>query len=309
VADPQPDLLVSSHEDERLGTRPRPGWAGPLAVLLALAAVLGSYGWGVWTDAAEQRARTGTVRMQVEAPLPFSADAGAAKGILRLHNDGPLALSVLTLGLKPAGVRLVSENLPLWIGAGRDRLVVVHIEMDCTAAREETTARSVLLRARTVDGNERVTAVRLTVLPKILDSVRRQACDPPVLPVAEDLTLSYAGITDVSDGRISTRLLARNERPEPVTITRISAVSGWPVLDPAGSSPLPVTVPAHGKLALDLAWDVSRCVRSQSGRFSSGLHLELGAPANTEELAVLEPGIDYTRDFFRRYAEVCPDGR
>jgi hypothetical protein len=74
-------------------------------------------------------------------------------------------------------------------------------------------------------------------------------------------------------------------------------------------------VPAHARAPLDLRWDVSTCVRSQSGRFSSGLHLQLVAlpelngnrPApTTEELAVLEPGIDYTRDFFRAYAEVCP---
>ena len=47
-------------------------------------------------------------------------------------------------------------------------------------------------------------------------------------------------------------------------------------------------------------------VRSESGRFSTGLHLQLGPPSGSEELAVLEPGIDYTRDFFRLYSQVCP---
>lgn len=302
----QTEVIQSAHRTDRDRPAPWPGWLGSAVGILALLAVAGTYGWNAWSDAAERRARSGQVSMQVEAPLPFSADSGAAEGILRVRNDGPLALSVLTLGLRPRGLRLVTENLPLWIAPGRDRLVVVSIEMDCNANREVTTARSVLLRARTVDGQERIRSVPLQVLPSILAGVRRQVCDPPVLPLAEDLTLAYAGITDASDGRITTRVLAVNDRAAPVIIAGLSAVSGWPVLDRARSSPLPLTVPARGKLPLDLAWDVSRCVRSQSGRFSSGLHLELGGPADTEQLAVLEPGIDYTRDFFRRYGELCP---
>ena len=304
-----PDVLASDTAPESgrsPSTRP---WLGPVAAVVALVVVAGSYGWGAWTRAAEERSRTSAVEVSVEAPLPFSADGGAAEGILRLRNTGPLALSVLTLDLRPSGVRIVSENLPLWVGADRDRLVVVRIELDCAAPRSRTTARSVQLRARTVDGKERVQSVRLDVLPTILASLRREVCDPPLLPVADDVSFGYAGIIDVNNGRITTRLLARNERAVPVTITRIRAVSGWPALDEAGSSRLPVTVPAHGSLPLDVAWDVSRCVRSESGRFSSGLHLELGDPARTEQLAVLEPGIDYTRDFFRRYAEICPDRR
>ncbi len=308
MAQPEPhdtDVIQSGHADRGA---PMSGyrWLGNVLTVVALLAGAAAYGWNAWTDAAEDRARSGQVSMEVEAPLPFSADSGAAEGILRLRNDGPLALSVLTLGLRPVGLRLVSENLPLWIGPGRDRLVVVRIELDCNAHRTETTAQSVLLRARTVDGQERIRSVPLQVLPSILAGVRRQVCDPPVLPLAENLALAYAGITDVSDRHITTRLLAVNDRAVPVTIAGISAVSGWPALDPARSSRLPLTVPAHGKLPLDLAWDVSRCLRSESGRFSSGLHLLLGPPAGTEELAVLEPGIDYTRDFFRRYSEVCP---
>jgi hypothetical protein len=305
ASDPAPERGRSS--SWRAGSAPRRTWLGPAAVATALAVVAGSYGWGVWSRAAEEQSRTGAVEVSVEAPLPFSADSGAAEGILRLRNSGPLALSVLTLDLRPAGVRIVSENLPLWVGADRDRLVVVRIELDCSAPRRHTTARSVLLRARTVDGRERVETVRLDVLPTILAGLRREVCDPPLLPVADDVTFGYAGIIDVADGRITTRLLARNERSVPVTITRIRAVSGWPALDAAASSRLPVTVPAGGSLPLDIVWDVSRCVRSESGRFSSGLHLEIAAPERSEQLAVLEPGIDYTRDFFRRYAEICPD--
>jgi hypothetical protein len=308
VAHPEPhhpDVIQSGHADRGSPTSAY-RWLGSALTAVAVLVGAGAYGWNAWTDAAEERARSGQVTMEVEAPLPFSADSGAAEGILRLRNDGPLALSVLTLGLRPVGLRLVSENLPLWIGPGRDRLVVVRIELDCRAHGSETTAQSVLLRARTVDGQERIRSVPLQVLPSILAGVRRQVCDPPVLPLAEDLALAYAGITDVSDGHITTRLLAVNDRAVPVTIAGISAVSGWPVLDPTRSSRLPLTVPAHAKLPLDLAWDVSRCLRSESGRFSSGLHLRLGPPARTEELAVLEPGIDYTRDFFRRYSEVCP---
>ena len=309
MAQPEPhaaEVIQSDHRADRDWFAPRHRWLGSALTVFALLAASAAYGWNAWTEAAEQRARTGAVQMAVEAPLPFSADSGAAKGILRLRNDGPLALSVLTLSFGPGGLRLISENLPLWIRAGSDRLVVVRIELDCTALREETVARSVLLRARTVDGQERIRSVPLKVLPSILAGVRREACDPPVLPLAEDLALAYAGITQVADGRITTRVLARNDRDAPVTIAGISAVSGWPPLDPAASTQLPVTVPGHGKIPLDLGWDVSRCVRSQSGRFSSGLHLRLGPPANAEELAVLEPGIDYTRDFFRRYGELCP---
>lgn len=309
MAQPEPhagDVIASGHRADRGWLAPEHRWLGSALTVLALLAGSAAYGWNAWTEAAEQRARTGVVRMAVEAPLPFSADSGAAKGILRLRNDGPLALSVLTLGFRSGGLRLVAENLPLWIRPGGDRLVVVRIELDCTALRADTLARSVLLRARTVDGKERIEPVPLEVLPSILAGVRREACDPPLLPIAEDIELVYAGITEVSGGRITTRVLARNDRALGVTITGISAVSGWPPLDSSASTRLPVTVPGHGKLPLDLGWDVSRCVRSQSGRFSSGLHLTLGAPASTEELAVLEPGIDYTRDFFRRYGEVCP---
>lgn len=300
------EVIQSGHRTDRESLATRHRWLGAVLMVLAVLAGSAAYGWNAWTDAAEQRARTGEVSMQVEAPLPFSADSGAAEGILRLRNDGPLALSVLTLGLRPVGLRLVTENLPMWIAPGRDRLVVVRIELDCNVDRDAMTAESVLLRARTVDGHERVRSVPLKVLPSILAGVRQQVCDPPLLPLAEDLTLAYAGITDVSDGRITTRLLAVNDRASPVLIAGVSAVSGWPVLDRTRSSRLPVTVPANGKLPIDLAWDVSRCLRSESGRFSSGLHLELGASPHTEQLAVLEPGIDYTRDFFRRYGEVCP---
>jgi hypothetical protein len=299
------DVIQSGHPDPGSFASPY-RWLGTVLTVVVALAGAAAYGWNAWTEAAEDRERSGQVSMEVEAPLPFSADSGAAEGILRLRNNGPLALSVLTLGLRPVGLRLVTENLPLWIAPGRDRLLVVRIEMDCTADRNQTTARSVLLRARTVDGRERIRSVPLQVLPSVLAGARRQVCDPPVLPLAERLTLAYAGITDVADGHITTRLLAVNDRDVPVTIAGISAISGWPVLDRARSSRLPMTVPAHGRLPLDLAWDVSRCLRSESGRFSSGLHLRLGPLARTEELAVLEPGIDYTRDFFRRYSEVCP---
>lgn len=277
---------------------------GSVLGLLALVAVAAVYGWSTWHDGEVERERAGTVRVGVEVPLPFSADTGAAEGILRLRNDGPLALAVLTLGFRAAGLRLVSENLPLRVDAGTSRLIVVRVEIDCTG--ETSTPRSLVMRTRTSDAQERVRVVRVDALNPIVSDLRRDACDPPLLPIAEQLTIAYAGITKAADERITTRVLVSNERDTPVTIVRISAVSGWPALDPVASSPLPVTLAPHSRRTVDLAWDVSQCVRSESGRFSTGLHLQLGPPSGSEELAVLEPGIDYTRDFFRRYSEVCP---
>jgi hypothetical protein len=300
------EVIQSAHRRDGSRLSPALDRHGPVLATLVLVAVVAVYGWSLWHDRELERQRAGAVEVSVEAPLPFSADSGAAEGILRLRNDGPLPLGVLSLGFKPGGLRLVTENLPLRVDAAGSRLVVVRLEIDCTVLRDETGPQSLQLRARTEDDRERVTAVRVKPLESILTKLRREACDPPLLPIAEDLTLAYAGISAVSDGRITTRVLARNERDTAVTVVRISSVSGWPALDAAASTQLPVTVPAHGRLPLDLGWDVSRCVRSESGRFSTGLHLHLGPPAGTEELAVLEPGIDYTRDFFSRYAEVCP---
>ena len=303
------EVIESAHRVDRGGrstSSPDQGRLGSVFAVLALVAAVVAYGWSSWSEAGDERARSGEVSVGIEAPLPFSADSGAAEGILRLRNDGPLALSVLTLDFRPGGLRLVTENLPLWIRPGTDRLVVVRIELDCTAPRGLIATTSMQLRARTVDGQERVRPVTLEVLPSILAGIRRQACDPPVLPLAENLSLAYAGITDASGGRITTRVLAVNAGDTSLTIVRISAVSGWPALDPDASSRLPLTVPSHGSRPLDLGWDVSRCVNGQSGRFSIGLHLELGPPESIEEVGVLEPGIDYTRDFFRRYGEICP---
>jgi hypothetical protein len=277
---------------------------GSLLGVLALVAVAAVYGWSTWHDREVARKRAGTVRVGIEVPLPFSADSGGAEGILRLRNDGPLELAVLTLGFRAAGLRLVSENLPLRVDAESSRLIVVRVEIDCTG--ETSTARSLVMRTRTSDAQERVRVVRVGALDPIVSDLRRDACDPPVLPIAERLSVAYAGITKAADERITTRVLVSNERDTPVTIVRISAVSGWPALDPVASSLLPVRLAPHSRRTVDLAWDVSQCVRSESGRFSTGLHLQLGPPSGSEELAVLEPGIDYTRDFFQRYTEVCP---
>jgi hypothetical protein len=277
---------------------------GSLLGVLALLAVAGVYGWSTWHDREVARERAGAVRVGIEVPLPFSADSGGAEGILRLRNDGPLELAVLTLGFRAAGLRLVSENLPLRVDAESSRLIVVRVEIDCTG--ETSTARSLVMRTRTSDAQERIRVVRVDALDPIVSDLRRDACDPPLLPIAERLSVAYAGITKAADERITTRVLVSNERDTPVTIVRISAVSGWPALDPVASSLLPVTLAPHSRRTVDLAWDVSQCVRSESGRFSTGLHLQLGPPSGSEELAVLEPGIDYTRDFFQRYSEVCP---
>ena len=303
------EVIESAHQADR-GRRSTPspgqGRLGSVFAVLALVAAVVAYGWSAWSESADERARSGQVSVGVEAPLPFSADSGAAEGILRLRNDGPVALAVLTMSFRSDRLRLVTENLPLRIDPASNRLVVVRFELDCTAKEARTTARSIQLRARTADKQESIRTVRVKGLPAILDQMRQQECEPPVLPLAEDLTFSYAGITEVTGGHITTRVLIANDGDAPVSVMEIRAVSGWPRLAPASSSDLPVTVPANSKLPLDLGWDVSRCVRSQSGRFSSGLHVRLGPPVNSEELAVLEPGIDYTRDFFRRYGEVCP---
>jgi hypothetical protein len=290
------------------------GDGGPLSTIhnrygtalgvLALVAVAAVYAWSIWHDRVLERERAGAVNVRVEVPLPFSADSGGAEGILRVRNDGPLPLSVLTLGFQAPGLRLVSENLPLRVDAESSRLIVVRVEIDCTG--ETSTTRSVVMRTRTSDKQERLRAVRVDALNAIVSNLRRDACDPPLLPIAEQLSIAYAGITKAADERITTRVLVSNERDTPVTIVRIAAVSGWPALDPDASSDLPVTLAPHSRQTVDLAWDVSQCVRSESGRFSTGLHLLLGPPSATEELAVLEPGIDYTRDFFARYSEVCP---
>ena len=277
---------------------------GSVLGLLALVAVAALYGWSTWHDGVVERERAGAVRVGIEVPLPFSADSGGAEGILRLRNDGPLALSVLTLGFQAGGLRLVSENLPLRVDAESTRLIVVRVEIDCTG--ERATPGSLVMRTRTSDAQERVRVMRVEALDPIVTNLRRDACDPPLLPIAEDLSIAYAGITKAADERITTRVLVRNERDTPVTIVSISAVSGWPALDLTASTPLPLTLAPHSRRTVDLAWDVSQCVRSESGRFSTGLHLHLGPPSGSEELAVLEPGIDYTRDFFQRYSEVCP---
>jgi hypothetical protein len=198
----------------------------------------------------------------------------------------------------------VSENLPLRVEAGSDRLIVVRVEIDCTG--ETSTPRSLMMRTRTSDAQERLRTVRVDALDPIVSDLRRDTCDPPLLPIAEQLSIAYAGITKAADERITTRVLVSNDRDTPVSIVRISAVSGWPALDPVASSPLPLTLRPHSRRTVDLAWDVSRCVRSETERFSTGLHLQLGPPSGSEELAVLEPGIDYTRDFYRLYSEVCP---
>jgi hypothetical protein len=277
---------------------------GSVLGVLALVVVAALYGWSTWHDRAVERERAGTVRVGIEVPLPFSADSGGAEGILRLRNDGPLALAVLSLGFEAEGLRMVSENLPLRVDADSTRLIVVRVEIDCTG--ETSTPRSLVMRTRTSDAEEHLGAVRVDALDRIVSDLRHDACDPPVLPIAEQLSIAYAGITKAADERITTRVLVRNERDTPVTIVRISAVSGWPPLDSFASSNLPMTLPPHSRRTVDLAWDVSQCVRSESGRFSTGLHLQLGPPSGSEELAVLEPGIDYTRDFFRLYSEVCP---
>ena len=300
------EVIQSEHRADRDWSAPRHRWLGSAVTILALFAGAAAYGWSAWSEAADERARSGEVSVGIEAPLPFSADSGAAEGILRLRNDGPLALAVLTMRFRSDRLRLVTENLPLRIDAASNRLVVVRFELDCTASGAQATAGSIQVRARTADKTESIHAVRVRGLPAILDQMHQQECEPHVLPLAEELTFSYAGITEVTGGHITTRVLIANDSDAPVSVAEIRAVSGWPRLDPASSSDLPVTVPANAKLPVDLGWDVSRCVRSQSGRFSSGLLVRLGPPANSEELAVLEPGIDYTRDFFRRYGEVCP---
>ena len=277
---------------------------GSVLGLLALVAVAAVYGWSTWHDREVERERAGTVRVGIEVPLPFSADSGGAEGILRLRNDGPLALAVLTLGFKAEGLRMVSENLPARVDVASTRLVVVRVEIDCTG--ETSTPRALVMRTRTADAKERLRVVSVAALDSIVSDLRHDACDPPLLPIAEQLSIAYAGITKAADELITTRVLVSNERDTPVTIVRISAVSGWPALDPLASSSLPVTLRPHSRRTVDLAWDVSHCVRSESGRFSTGLHLQLGPPSGSEELAVLEPGIDYTRDFFRLYSEVCP---
>jgi len=312
------EVIASRHHVEREwsgGGRFGEGRLGAWAAVLALLVVGCSYGWSAWNERAQERARSGAVQVTVEAPLPFSADRGAAKGIVRLRNDGPLGVSVLSLAVDSDGLRLGSLNLPALVPPSGTRLLAVRLELDCTAAHPERAARSVVMRTRTADREQHERSVTVQGLPSIVEQMRRQECDPAVLPVAEDIAMAYAGIISVSEGRITTRVLVINDRPKPVTIRSVSAVSGWPLLDPGPSSRLPLTVPAHRKAPLDLRWDVSTCVRSQSGRFSSGLHLQLvslpavsgNLPApTTEELAVLEPGIDYTRDFFRAYGEVCP---
>jgi hypothetical protein len=277
---------------------------GSVLGVLALVAVAVVYGWSAWHDRQVERERAGTVRVGIDVPLPFSADSGGAEGILRLRNDGPLPLGVLSLGFQAEGLRMVTENLPARVNTASTRLVVVRIEIDCTG--ETSTPRALVMRTRTSDAQERLGIVRVDALDTIVSDLRRDACDPPVLPIAEQLSIAYAGITKAADELITTRVLVINERDAPVTLVRISAVSGWPSLDPATSSPLPMTIPAHSRQKADLAWDVSQCVRSESGRFSTGLHLQLGPPSAGEELAVLEPGIDYTRDFFRLYSQICP---
>lgn len=302
----RPEVMQSGHRSDGRPLTTLHNRFGSVLGILALAAVAAVYGWSTWQEGVLERERAGAVRVRVEAPLPFSADSGAAEGILRLRNDGPLRLSVLTLGFQAAGLRLITESLPLRVDAASSRLVVVRLEIDCTDVDVASTPRSLVLRARTSDAQERISVVRVDALATIVPDLRRDACDPPLLPIAEQLSVAYAGIIKAADERITTRVLVNNERDTPVTILRISAGSGWPTLDLVASSPLPVTLAPHSKRTVDLGWDVSQCVRSESGRFSTGLHLQLGPPSGSEELAVLEPGIDYTRDFFRLYSEVCP---
>ena len=245
---------------------------GSVLGLLALVAVAAVYGWSTWHDRAVERERAGTVRVGIEVPLPFSADSGGAEGILRLRNDGPLALAVLTLGFQDAGLRLVSENLPLHVDAESTRLIVVRVEIDCTG--ETSTPRSLVMRTRTSDAQERLGVVRVDALDSIVSDLRRDACDPPVLPIAEQLSIAYAGITKAADERITTRVLVSNERDTPVTIVRISAVSGL-----AGARPLRVLVPAGDAPATQPADRGSRLGRLAVRPQRVGPVLDRPAPA------------------------------
>src|SRR5215210_6558070 len=168
------DVMQSGHrsDDGRL-TRFHNRYGSVLG-LLALVAVAAVYGWSAWHDRAVEREQAGTVRVGIDVPLPFSADSGGAEGILRLRNDGPLALSVLTLGFQADGLRMVSENLPARVDVASTRLIVVRVEIDCTG--ETSTPKSLVMRTRTSDAQERLRVVSVAALDSIVSDLRHDAC-------------------------------------------------------------------------------------------------------------------------------------
>jgi hypothetical protein len=179
-----PEVMQSGHRNDggnltRIETR-----YGSRVGILALVVVVAAIGLSLRHQGAVERQRAGAVRVAVDAPLPFSSYAGAAEGVLRLRNEGPRALSVLTLDVESGGLRLVTENLPLRVAADGAQMVGVRFEFDCAVGHPRSTPGSVIMRARTADAREGARAVRIDALPPILMKLRHHACEPPLVRLA-----------------------------------------------------------------------------------------------------------------------------
>lgn len=294
------DVLASGPEPPGPDRPPRRGTrravafaAGVLAGMAALA------GWGGLAGAS--RATTGSA-LTVESAVPFAVERYGAVGALRVRNSGPRAVTLTGLALPGDDGWLTSAALPLTVSGGRTALIPLRVELRCPADGLASHARA--LRLEVADGAaSRTVDVGLDPLQPVLAEARSRYCavgstgPPPV-------TVAYAGLTEVRERRIVTRLLVASRLTRPVRLDEVAAPGGWPPVDTARSTPLPLVLPPSGSAAVDVAWDVSACSVPSSGRFE-GRVLVRTDRRTAQHVVPVASALTYDLDVVAAYADLC----